>query len=113
MTNPVFDKAGALERVDNDWDLLEELVSLFFQEYTQQLADLHAALNAGEAERFKRLAHTVKGAAGNVGAMYVFDLALRLEKSAAANALGEARTLLPQFEAAVADFKRIFDAAVR
>lgn len=113
MSNPVFDKPGALQRVDNDWDLLGELVTLFYDEYTNQIKELRDALALKDCTRFKRCAHTIKGAAGNIGAMQVFEQAFALERLAASADVDQLSKELPRFEAAIAEFRRIFDAAVR
>jgi two-component system sensor histidine kinase/response regulator len=113
MSNPVFDKQGSLQRVDNDWELLGELVSLFYEEYTSQIRELKEALAQKDGRRFKLCAHTIKGAAGNIGAMQVFEQAFALERLATSGEFEQVAKELPHFEAAIAEFRRIFDAAVR
>ncbi len=54
------DSAGA--------DFVVELVGTFFEEAPQMIADLRNALAAGDAERFRRAAHSLKTNAHTFGA---------------------------------------------
>jgi CheY-like chemotaxis protein/HPt (histidine-containing phosphotransfer) domain-containing protein len=97
----LLDPAVALARVGGDQKLLGELVTLFNRECPSWLADLRAAVAAGDAEKVKRTAHTVKGSVGIFGARPAFEAAQRLEKmgqegdlAGAAAACDELETLL-------------------
>ena len=78
----VLDGAAALERVDGDSELLEELVRLFTEESAKTLAELEQALNAQDGQQLERLAHTLKGCASNLGALVVPETARKLEEQA-------------------------------
>jgi signal transduction histidine kinase/DNA-binding response OmpR family regulator/HPt (histidine-containing phosphotransfer) domain-containing protein len=78
----VLDKAGLLDRVDGDLDVLHELVQLFLEDSPRLVAEIQTALAAQDAERLKRAAHALKGSAGNFGAKATVAAALRLEKLA-------------------------------
>lgn len=60
-------------------DLVVELVSLFLRDTPERLRDLDARPLDGA--RTVRVAHAVKGSAGNLGAMHLQDLAGRLEQA--------------------------------
>ncbi|MCX4239297.1 hybrid sensor histidine kinase/response regulator [Paraliomyxa miuraensis] len=71
---PTLDLRGLRETFGDDWAeiglLLEELVA----QADAQLPRMRAALQTGDAEGVRKLAHTLKGAAGSVGAMELFEL---------------------------------------
>jgi CheY-like chemotaxis protein len=74
-----FNEEKALERTGGDRVLLRELIDMFATESVGWLRDLGQAIAMGEAEKVKRLAHTVKGAVGTFGAESAFEAAVRLE----------------------------------
>ena len=56
-----------------------ELVATFFEEAPLMLADLRGALADGNAERFRRAAHSLKSNAHTFGATPLAELARELE----------------------------------
>jgi signal transduction histidine kinase/DNA-binding response OmpR family regulator/HPt (histidine-containing phosphotransfer) domain-containing protein/uncharacterized membrane protein len=77
---PAFDKAAALGRLAGDEELLRELVEVFLEECPKWIGDLRAAMDARDAVRLGRAAHTLKGAVDNCGGKGAYALALELEK---------------------------------
>jgi signal transduction histidine kinase/DNA-binding response OmpR family regulator len=75
----LFDQAATLRRVDGDWKLLQELVSLFGEECAQMLETMQSAIRQQDAVRLRQAAHTLKGEVGNFGARAAVEAALRLE----------------------------------
>jgi PAS domain S-box-containing protein len=75
----VFDRDAALDRVDGDRELLQEIIELFFDEMPGLLAAVQETITRCDAKALERAAHTLKGAVGNFGAKGAFDAALRLE----------------------------------
>jgi len=82
-SDPVLDVAQALERMEGDRELLEELAHLFTDEWPKSAAEIEAALKAVDATVLERLAHGLKGAAANVGAERLSAAALEMEKMSA------------------------------
>src|SRR5262249_29197385 len=60
---PVVDRAAVLARTGGDRELLQELIEIFRGDYPRHLADIKAAVAAGDAARLNRSAHALKGAA--------------------------------------------------
>ncbi|BCS33486.1 hypothetical protein TBR22_A27130 [Luteitalea sp. TBR-22] len=84
-------------------DLVVELVSLFLRDTPERLRDLRGRpLEAGPVAR---VAHSVKGSAGNLGASYLQELASRLEQAGHSGA--PAATLATMAEAVCAEFGRV------
>lgn len=61
-------------------DFLREVVALFLADAPVRLAEMDAALQAGDRARFTRSAHSLKGSAANIGAVAVKTVAGVLEQ---------------------------------
>ncbi len=79
----VFDIQDALDRVEGDRDLLEEIVRIFHGRMLEQHGRDPPGFSAGDAHLLERLAHTIRGAAANLSAFAVSAAALNLERLAA------------------------------
>ncbi|MCC6163509.1 MAG: response regulator [Acidobacteria bacterium] len=88
---------------DGEPDLLVELITLFLQETSARLADL--AGEPTDAPSTARVAHSIKGSAGNLGASGLQALAARLETAAQEGQVGDTlRTLVADVDA---EFRRV------
>ncbi|HTX15578.1 MAG TPA: response regulator [Candidatus Baltobacteraceae bacterium] len=83
----VFDINEALDRVEGDRELLEEIVRIFMGECSSNMDAIRQALAASDARLLERLAHTVKGASANLSASAVSQVAFTIEKLARAGDL--------------------------
>ena len=80
MTAPVIDAATFAElQASAGADFVKELVDTFLEEAPAMLAELKRALAAGEAEPFRRAAHSLKSNANTFGALALGTLARELE----------------------------------
>jgi PAS domain S-box-containing protein len=77
----VFDRAGLLDRLGGDVALAKMLCETFTAGVPAEIALLRQHLNQGHLEGVHRLAHSVKGAAANVGAEALRAAAAELERS--------------------------------
>ena len=77
----VFDKDEALKRVDGDRELFAELLTIFFEEYPGFVAGIREARSKGDGRRVQEVAHSMKSAVGNLGAMKAFTLAQTMENN--------------------------------
>lgn len=84
---PVYDQEGVLARLDGDAALGCEILAVFLQDTPGRLAALSEAVGRGCPDEVRTLAHAVKGAAANVGA-----LAFSRAAQAVENAAREGRT---------------------
>jgi HPt (histidine-containing phosphotransfer) domain-containing protein len=66
---PGFDTAVALARLDGDVDQYRRFLRLFRDRNATMLRDLRSALEGGELATARRLAHSMKGGAGTLGAV--------------------------------------------
>lgn len=76
-----FDENELLERVDNDVAFLGETVQMLETDGRALMAEVKAALAAGDAAGVGRTAHTLKGMISNFCAAEVQAMALDVEKA--------------------------------
>ncbi len=78
----VFDRDALLTRMLGDESAAREVAATFAVDVGRQHETLALALSEGRAEDARRAAHTLKGAAANVGALELQELALEIETAA-------------------------------
>ncbi len=103
---PVFDRDGLLDRLMGDEDLAVDIVGGFVEDMDGQMESMKddEALRA-DAGEFVRLAHTVKGACANVGAMAMREVAWQMEEMARKGLIEEAMALRPGLEEGLEEFR--------
>ena len=74
-----IDLEAALDRFDGDNEFLEKMLQEFVESAPKQLEMLEGAIKKGDAKLVEREAHSIKGAAGNLGATGIADVSLKLE----------------------------------
>ena len=107
---PVFDWDDAMERVGGNPELLAEICSMFMDGWQESRDELENAVIARDAGEIRRVAHRVKGSAGNLSACVVADTAARLELLGLRGDLDEARVLLRRLDLAVVEFDKVVSA---
>ncbi|HMD31427.1 MAG TPA: response regulator [Candidatus Acidoferrales bacterium] len=75
------DVAGGLRRVAGNKRLYADLLGQFAAKQGDCRAQIAAALDSGDRNSAERIAHTVKGVAGNLGILAVFKAAEGVEKA--------------------------------
>jgi two-component system sensor histidine kinase/response regulator len=78
---PGISIASGLERVGGNKRLYAKLLSKFRAGHENAVSEIKAALQSGDRETAGRLAHTVKGVSGNLGAESLYRAAAVLEKA--------------------------------
>lgn len=80
MSQPeILDIANTLVNLDGDKELYRELLVVFKEDAPIQLSCLKEAFKAQDVKLVERQAHTIKGAASNVGAVGVRAKASEIE----------------------------------
>jgi two-component system sensor histidine kinase/response regulator len=74
-----LDIAKVMARIGEDGNLFRNMLRWFADGQADFVRDLRAAIAAGDHDTARRLAHTLKGAAGDIGATRVGEAAQRLE----------------------------------
>lgn len=106
--SPVIDPQAienlrALNPGDND-EFLREIAGIFLEDTPQRIAELDSALATGDASKFTRAAHSIKGSSSNLGASTLRAAAEKLEHHARTHGLSDVAAL-------VADVKTQFGRA--
>jgi PAS domain S-box-containing protein len=95
---PVFDRAGLLERMSGDEELATEILDVFFGDFPRQIQVLKEYLAAGDTAGAGLQAHSIKGAAANIGGERLRKVALEMEKAADGGELGAAAARMASLE---------------
>ena len=77
-----FDPAELLDRLGGDEELMAEIITLFLDDSPRLRRELVASCDGGDAPALARLAHTIRGVAGNFGIAALGEAARELEVAA-------------------------------
>ncbi|MCP4155761.1 MAG: response regulator [bacterium] len=101
-----FDRAGLLERLMDDEELVMEIVSEFIKEFNERFAEMEKALENQDNTVLRNQGHTIKGTAGNIGAASLQKVAARIEAVSGAGDIVSATALLGQLKEQFELFKK-------
>ncbi|MBF0370302.1 MAG: transporter substrate-binding domain-containing protein [Magnetococcales bacterium] len=91
-----------LRRVGDNRKLLVKLLLEFHNDYQDGATRIQAALASGDNEEARRLVHTIKGAAGSLGAESVSQAAMHLESALKSDPPQQTEEMLDSFRQALA-----------
>jgi len=77
---PAFNSADLLKRVENDQELLQELLTIFKQDYPLQLLSLREAILRAEMKQVQASSHTLRGMFSNLAMARAAEAAASLER---------------------------------
>jgi len=97
---PGLDIREGVERLGGDWDVFADILKEFCNDYAGFQKTLEHHLSNGDYKDAATLAHSIKGAAGNVSANGLFEAARSLEKACWDQREDEIRKLLDPIESA-------------
>lgn len=92
-------------------DFLAEVLSLFFAEADRQIGVLGAAVRSGASDEALKAAHALKGAAANIGADQLRELASELESVIRAGGLEFTQPLVDRLRDAQVATRAALEAA--
>ncbi len=99
------DLEAALDRLGGDRELYNELVEVFRKECPGVAAEMRRAIDDRDLRVVERSAHTLRGAASNLGAVAVSEAAMELEKRAGSQDIASAGE---QFKVLQKEIERLF-----
>lgn len=102
-----LDIETGLKRLGGNRKLYRELISRFRKDQAQAAAGIADAIKEKDLKLAERLAHTIKGVAGTLGATSIQQAAQSLEKAIEQHALEQIEAELPEF---AADMEKILTA---
>lgn len=79
MSEEIIDVPEFLDRVMEDKDLLKELLDIFTTDFAQKREELGQAIPAKDFETIRNVAHSLKGASGNISAKPLREVCTVLE----------------------------------
>ena len=103
--NEVFNAQVLLHRLDNDIDLIEELLSIFYNDLPAYIQKLKQALSRKDYKNAKQLAHTIKGSAVNIEALTIKNTADNIENKIENLNVEHANELINELEDEYEKFK--------
>ena len=101
----VLDLESAFERIEGDRELFQELVELLFSELGHQVPKLKMAIETADASQIEQVAHSMKSALANVGALAASALSKEMEFAGRAGDLARAAKASESFVPALTDLK--------
>jgi CheY-like chemotaxis protein/HPt (histidine-containing phosphotransfer) domain-containing protein len=96
----IWDRAGMLERLMDDEELAGTILRGFLDDLPRQIEALDAFLTSGDAAGAERQAHTIKGAAANVGGEALRAVAFKMEQAGKAGDLEVVKKCMKELTAA-------------
>ncbi len=79
---PVFDEKELLVRLMGDRKLAQKLVDSFMQDVPEKLVNLDGLIRAADSASIRAAAHALKGAAANLSARALKELAVQMQEAA-------------------------------
>jgi CheY-like chemotaxis protein/HPt (histidine-containing phosphotransfer) domain-containing protein len=95
----VFDRTGMMARLMDDEDLARTVAECFMEDIPRQLRELKDHLETGNTSLTEQQAHTIKGAAANVGGEALRAVALEMEMAARSGNLEIVKARMAEMEA--------------
>ena len=107
-SGPVFDREQVLANLGDDEDLLAQLMVMYSEDEPRLLADVEAAVTAGDAEALHGTAHALKGAVSNFCASRAQAKAQQLERMGRERNLAQAPAALLELQHELAALREAF-----
>jgi len=98
MNNEILDLPEFLERVQDDKELLVELLEIYTEDYKDKRVALGKATEEGDFEAIKSVAHSLKGASGNISAKKVRKTLIEFEEMGKNSDCSKAPELLAELD---------------
>jgi len=108
----VWDRAVVLKMLMGDEEVAKNVISVFLEDIPRQIEALRVYLEAGDAAGAERTAHTIKGAATNMGGETLRSLAFEMEKAGKAGDLDSMTARLDELNATFEQLKRTMQAGM-
>ena len=103
--NDVIDLKDALQRVQDDKELLAELFDIFWEDFPGKRNTIWAAMEKGDSVTFQQISHGLKGATGNISARKMHENCIELDHMGKDGKLEGARAKLELLDQQFEEFK--------
>lgn len=98
MSDEVLDLPEFLERVQNDKELLIELLGIFVEDFQEKKKILIEAVANKDVDTVKSVAHSLKGATGNISAKAMRKTFVEIEQKAKDANMAGMEAMIPLLE---------------
>ncbi|MHB1455203.1 MAG: hybrid sensor histidine kinase/response regulator [Saccharofermentanales bacterium] len=112
-SNESIDVEAGLARLNGNRKLYRKLIEDFAETYSEYPAQIRNAATNGEFDTAKRLAHTMKGVAGNISACRIHTLTAELGQLFSEAEIEDINDLIYQLSEAVAEYRRTIAGMIR
>jgi two-component system sensor histidine kinase/response regulator len=96
--NAGFDFTVLSEQLMNDESMIKEIITVFLEDTPNEIKSIRNAISLKDAEKVRNAAHSIKGAAGSIGASSLQELARQLESAGKNSDIELAGSIFSQFE---------------
>jgi len=108
MSDEILDLDELKERVQDDIELLLELLDIFSEDYKEKRKLLTESLENNDLEQLKSLAHSLKGASGNISAKQIRERFIELEEMGRAGDISGGGDVLTNLDSQYAELEKRF-----
>ncbi len=98
MSEAIIDLKDVLDRVQDDKELLLELLDIYQEDFIEKRKALGQAVSVKDLVKIKEVAHSMKGASGNISAKPLYQVCLDLESLAKTGNFDGMPALLPKID---------------
>ncbi len=113
LSLPVFNKEMLQERLMGDENILKEILDIFIEESALQIESLKDHLERKDLEKIRMQAHTIKGAAANIGGEVLRQTASALERAAEKRDFAKITSLMPELEKQYTVLRKVLEKEIR
>jgi HPt (histidine-containing phosphotransfer) domain-containing protein len=92
----VFNRSALLARIGGHGEMIQRFVDMFLESVEACLPKLEQAISAQDLEAVRKVAHTLKGVSGNIGADRIHAVVLDMGARARAGDVEGLRTMLAE-----------------
>lgn len=92
----VFNRSALLARIGGHGEMVQRFVGMFLESIEACLPKLEEAVSTEDLEAVRKVAHTLKGVSGNIGADRIHAVVLDMGARARAGDVGGLRTMLAE-----------------
>ncbi|MEW6003413.1 MAG: response regulator, partial [Nitrospirota bacterium] len=100
-----IDMKDAMQRFNNDKEFFREMLGEFLNYIPDQVLKLGEASGAGDVSEVQKTAHSIKGAAGNLSAVKIYETSIAIENKAKNGDMSEVPSLIERLKSEVVNLK--------
>jgi len=94
----IFDRAAFKKRMLDNEEIIKQIIAGILQSMPKMIDELRQYITDGDIDNTRRLAHTIKGAAANLGCELLRQAALKMELASKSDDMKKVSELMPGLE---------------